>query len=197
MLMKLSWLMLPVSSLVLLAGCRSSEPAAIRTYEYRMSNAPPPEMTRQRTPPPSGFLQQKMQFMVIPRLEFRQASIEDVVTVLTDWSRQLDPRGEGVNFILVPPSADYQQRSAKQPAPRLTLNLRRVSMYDAVRLISEVSNCHYAVTDKAVKLYFPGDEPTAQVVTRIYPVHPSFMNVIKKVEPSGRFSNPHAISTLR
>ena len=43
----------------------------------------------------------KMQKMVIPKVEFREASLEDVLEFLVQTSQEMDPKGVGVNIILV------------------------------------------------------------------------------------------------
>lgn len=188
--MKLSWMILPVA-LTTLIGCTSSGPDA-RTYELRQTASRPAPWV---APPPAGAdLEQKMKALVIPRLEFRDASVEEIVEQLVQWSRELDPSGEGVNIILVPPPPEDTPRKVD---PNLTLNLRRVSLHDALRYTADVAGRRVAYTDRAIKLYAHGNDPTQRVITRIYPVHPSFMNVVEPVQPSRRFRNPEAISTLR
>ncbi|MDR0993537.1 MAG: hypothetical protein LBN38_03080 [Verrucomicrobiota bacterium] len=151
-------------------------------------------------------LQEKMQRIIIPSVEFRQANINDVVTFLVDASIAADPEGEGVNIILnlgtsggvaasAPASAPMEDEwgfpmeedySMSMSAPSsggstgvspITLNLRRISMLDAIKYITEVANLKYRIEESAVMITRI-DAPIGNIITRMYPVQPSFINVI-------------------
>ena len=59
----------------------------------------------------------------------------------------------------------------------ITLNLRRISMLDAIKYITEVAGLKYRIEDSAV-IITPVDAPVGNIITRMYPVQPSFMDVI-------------------
>jgi general secretion pathway protein D len=59
----------------------------------------------------------------------------------------------------------------------ITLNLRRISMLDAIKYITEVAGLKYRVEDQAV-IITRMDAPVGKLVTRMYPVQPSFMDVV-------------------
>ena len=59
----------------------------------------------------------------------------------------------------------------------ITLNLRRISMLDAIKYITEVAGLKYRVEDTAV-IITRMDAPVGKLVTRMYPVQPSFMDVV-------------------
>lgn len=67
----------------------------------------------------------------------------------------------------------------------ITLNLRRISMLDAIKYITEVAGLKYRIEDSAV-IITPIDAPVGNIITRMYPVQPSFMDVI--VERQGSTS---------
>ncbi|MBM4154482.1 MAG: type II and III secretion system protein [Lentisphaerae bacterium] len=69
----------------------------------------------------------KCRSLVIPQIEFREASIKDVVAFLVERSHQLDPAKDGVNIVL-----DLQ---GAEP-PLLTLALRNVPLGDALRYVT-------------------------------------------------------------
>lgn len=158
--------------------------------------------------PASQRLQDKMQNIIIPSVEFRQANINDVVSFLVDASIAADPDKEGVNIILnlgqgpggavaAPVAAapagegmdawgDFNTDAGFGEAPvssgggnirDITLNLRRISMIDAIKYITEVAGLKYRIEDSAV-IITPIDAPTGNIITRMYPVQPSFMDVI-------------------
>ncbi len=157
--------------------------------------------------PASQRLQDKMKTIVIPAVEFRQANINDVVNFLVEASLAADPEKEGVNIILnlgqgsggapppapAPPAAPPHDQggvgrenigrgqavgaSPPPPGGHITLNLRRISMLDAIKYITEVAGLKYRIEDSAV-IITPIDAPIGNIITRMYPVQPSFMDVI-------------------
>lgn len=165
---------------------------------------------RTSTKPRSAVLTETMNSIVIPKLEFRQANIADVVNYLVEASIAADPKGEGVNIILnlgpasVPsaPAASSASSSfggdewgddfggddfgaSMAPAsdgtsiPPITLNLRKVTMANAIQYITEVAQLKYRVEDSAV-IITRKDAPTGNIITRMYSVQPSFMTVIQE-----------------
>ena len=195
--------------------------------EVRRSWSPPiraqiemPEDFSQRggvdSKPASQRLQDKMQTIIIPAVEFRQANINDVVNFLVEASMAADPEKEGVNIILNLGQGGGSAPAAAAPvaaepaatdewgfggedfaggAPAMgggggnlrdiTLNLRRISMLDAIKYITEVAGLKYRIEDSAV-IITPIDAPVGNIITRMYPVQPSFMDVI--VERQGATS---------
>ncbi|MGD9612554.1 MAG: hypothetical protein AB7V22_06585 [Kiritimatiellia bacterium] len=155
--------------------------------------------------PASQRLQDKMKTIIIPAVEFRQANINDVVNFLVEASMAADVEKEGVNIILnlgqggggaaaapAPAAApvadewgfggeDLGGGMALSSAPvgvrDITLNLRRISMLDAIKYITEVAGLKYRIEDSAV-IITPIDAPIGNIITRMYPVQPSFMDVI-------------------
>lgn len=154
----------------------------------------------------STMLQEKMKDIIIPEVQFRQANINDVVNFLVEASVAADPEGRGVNIILnlgpsggggsvapapAEPAADEwgdlggDDFGAAMPdaggggggVRDITLNLRRISMLDAVKYITEVAGLKFRIEDSAVMIT-PLDAPVGNIVTRMYPVQPSFMDVI-------------------
>ncbi len=158
---------------------------------------------------PSQRLQERMEQIVIPRIEFRQASIRDVVSFLRDASEAADPDGDGINIILnlnVPdapaaapaptrapaafddPWGDDDDWDSPAPAfnggpsgvPTITLNLRRITLMEAIRYITEVAGLRFRIEDNVVVITPADVADTGRVITRLYPVQPSFLDVISE-----------------
>ncbi len=106
----------------------------------------------------------------LPRVEYRDARVDDAFQRLAEASREADPEEVGVNFVYRGPEGEQ--------APRVTLSLRRISLYDAIRYITQVTGLYYRIDDNAVII---SDEPFAadRIITRMYPVQPTFMDVIR------------------
>ena len=179
----------------------------------------PPIRTDSKLPPGGGNqttvdsltsqqkLQKKMEGIIIPSIEFRQANITDVVNFLVDASVAGDTEeGIGVNIILKLTSGGAEAAPAPaapvddfgfggdfgadtgfdQPAasggaasgvPAITLNLRRINLLDAIKYITEVADLRYRLEDNVV-IITPANVVSGRVVTRMYPVQPSILDVI-------------------
>lgn len=65
--------------------------------------------------------------------------------------------------------------------PTITLNLRRISLIDALKIITEVSNLRYRI-DGNVVIITPAGVAIGSIMTRMYPVQPSIIDVIVERE---------------
>ena len=106
-------------------------------------------------------------------VEYRDARVDEAFESLSDASRATDPDGVGINIIYRGPEGEA--------APRITLTLRRVSLYDAIRYITEVSGLYYRLDDNAV-IITPEEARGQRIETRMYPVQPSILDVIRGEE---------------
>jgi general secretion pathway protein D len=153
-------------------------------------------------------LQKKMESIIIPSIEFRQANITDVVNFLVDASVAGDPDGVGVNIILKLTTGEGAAAPAPAAAapvddfgfgadfgaagggfdtpaasggaanvPAITLNLRRINLLDAIKFITEVADLRYRLEGNVV-IITPANIVSGRVVTRMYPVQPSILDVI-------------------
>ncbi len=153
-------------------------------------------------------LRRKLETIIIPRVEFVQANIVDVINFLREASEAEDVDEVGVNIILrldgrrreAAPTTPTRTRPtfdddlwgmvdddpapdapARTPAvegvPSITLNLRRVSLGDAIRYVTEVADLRYRL-DGNVVIITPRDVVDAPVITRLYPVQPTLPEMI-------------------
>ena len=134
-------------------------------------------------------IMQKMSEIKFPEINFREASLVDVVTYLSEQSRKLDePRHEGVNIVLGPgvsggvetapaPAAGADAAAAATPAAggtggrSITLQLHNIPMLDALKLIVPLAGLKYRVDSYAVVL-LPTDAPDEEMITESYGVSP-------------------------
>jgi general secretion pathway protein D len=149
--------------------------------------------------PGQRALREKMQAILIPSIEFRQANVVDVITFLQQASVANDPGGSGVSFILklgaggtaspaaptdasdpwATPSADGAEAplgTASASTPSITLNLRRVSLLDAIKYITELASLRFRIEEYAV-IIVPMNAVIDQMATRFYPVQPSIQEL--------------------
>ncbi len=129
--------------------------------------------------------------IIIPRVDFRDATVRQAVTFLQQRSRDLDstertPDQRGVNiFLKLPapgtavalPSGEFDDIT---PAPvpsgdnRITLNLNNVPLYEALRYVATLAGLKVKVEPFAVSLV-PLSEPTDTLEQREFRVPPGFI----------------------
>jgi general secretion pathway protein D len=140
----------------------------------------------------------KMNEIIIPEINFRDAVIADVVNFLSQESRRLDPQKNGVNILLgagaaapatpapatpVPaPDAAAAPAPAPVPAPdagprRITLALHNVPLLDALKYVTSLAGLKYRVEANAV-LVLPLDAVEGGLITRSYPVSPGAIRTV-------------------
>ncbi len=125
--------------------------------------------------------------IIIEEINFRDAVITDVINFLSSESRKIDP--PGVNIVLqlgesaapaaapmeVPPvgpegaPALPAQPDAAASVPRISVQLRKIPLIDALRLITQAANLKFRVEPFAV-VVLPKNAPEEDLVTRSYPV---------------------------
>ncbi len=140
----------------------------------------------------------KMERIIIPEIEFRQANIHDVVEFLNKASvegdkQEQDPARRGINIILnLNPASGAPAAAAKAEgdifAPEapaagggggaqsyeITFTARYITMLSAMKIITSVAGLRYRV-DGNIVMIVPADYDPAQIEVRMYPVEPTFI----------------------
>lgn len=132
-------------------------------------------------------IMKKLNTIIIPEINFRDAVITDVIKFLSDESRRLDPDKVGVNIVLrlggeSAPAAAHAPAGAEAPAPetapapteatgvrRISLALRNIPMIDALNYVTSAAGLKYRVESSAVLVAPEALMPT-DMITRSYPV---------------------------
>jgi beta-lactamase regulating signal transducer with metallopeptidase domain len=89
--------------------------------------------------------------LVLPRADFQEASLPEVIQFLQKKSIELDPKKQGLNFLL---------KVQGQPTPdaiRISLSLREVPLSEAIRYVAELAGLELRFEENAVVL--SRDEP--------------------------------------
>jgi len=143
----------------------------------------------------------KLNKIIIDKMDLEDASIREVVDFLKQKSRQLDnstddPRKKGVNIVLklasqapAPTSTDGQ--SAEIPSAeagvtedtKISIALKNVPLIEAVRYLTELANLKYKIEPFAVSIV-PLTENTEDLVTKEYRVSPDLIPFYEN-DPSG------------
>ncbi|HSI85586.1 MAG TPA: hypothetical protein VK970_17525 [Candidatus Methylacidiphilales bacterium] len=162
-------------------------------------------VTRVTRTSPLARITDKLQTIRIPRVQFDDLDIEEVVRFLSDKSRQYDqPSGEGVNFVLKLPSnrpAPAPVPAPGAPAPaagepgaetapppqaivtKVTLDVADRSLEDILQLISTLTNLQYRIEEYAIVL-LPSTDVTDQMVIRTFQVPADFFKNTRLVAGS-------------
>ena len=151
-------------------------------------------------------LHQKLESMIIDRINFNEVTLGDAVKYLRDQSRQLDPNQRAVNIILqtnrnrpaggqqeggeggaaAPAPAANGDQNAAAAAPPLeetlvNLDIRKKPLLKAIQELCKVTKLAYRIDDYAVVIARP-EEMSNDMRTRLFPIMISDQNseAIKK-----------------
>ena len=127
-------------------------------------------------------LQKMLQTLRVPRAEFNGATLEETVEYLRVSSRNVDPAGRGVSFVV---SVDAATREKT-----ITLNLQDVPLEELVRYITQMTGTAYRVEDNAVVITSISERSTS-LITKTYRVPPDFIQTAE-VNASPAASDPFA-----
>jgi general secretion pathway protein D len=152
-------------------------------------------------------LEKKLSQIMIREIRFQRADISDVIDYLVQASRESDPDGIGVNIIYMDPNQggggaaapaapaagspfDFGAPPAPAPAmggtsaiPPITLELRNVTLLDALKFVTDLSGLYYRVERNVVLIEREG---TGRMITRFYPVDPArWQQVAGALQPRG------------
>lgn len=123
----------------------------------------------------SDKITQKLRTITFPKVEFDGATLAEVVELLRVRSRDLDPEGRGISFVLsVPPEARDKQ---------VSLNLLNVPMEELLRYVSEMCGVSYKVDEHAVTFVSISERNNA-IVTRTFRVPPDFIQNSPGADPA-------------
>lgn len=118
-------------------------------------------------PASGGFaVEQKLKSMVVS-VDFENATIEEATQALTNMSRGLDPKHQGIGFVIQP--------EALGASRSITLKLENVPLGETLRYVCELSGLRYRVDERFVSILPHGSD--VGLVKRNFHVDPSFVQV--------------------
>ena len=160
-------------------------------------------------------IMRKLNEIIVPEINYREAVVSDVITFLSDESRRLDPEHVGVNIVLgggiatssgptpaAAPAAAPAAPAAPGAAPeagqagggeiegrKITLSLRNVPLIDALKYVTTLADLKYRVEPSAV-IVLPSTAAEGALVTRSYSVDPgAFKTVLTGPAAAGGAAN--------
>jgi len=109
----------------------------------------------------------KLRTWIVPTVDLQGASLEETVDFLRIRSRELDPKHQGISFILrVPPEARSKT---------ITLTLAQVPLEDLLAYVTQMSGTAYRVDEFAVNITSLAEKSTA-LVSKSWRVPPDFIS---------------------
>ncbi|OYW71298.1 MAG: hypothetical protein B7Z37_28170 [Verrucomicrobia bacterium 12-59-8] len=122
----------------------------------------------------SDIITQKLRSIIIPHVEFDGATLVEVVELLRVRSRDLDPQGRGISFVIsVPPEARDKP---------VSLNLFNVPMDEVLRYVGDTCGVTYKVDEHAV-IFLSISERNNAMITRSFRVPPDFIQNAPGADP--------------
>ena len=130
----------------------------------------------------TSLINRKLDEIVIPRIDFRDATIREALdfikqrAVALDTTEQ-DPSRRGINIVLKA-AADSPEASA-----RITLSLNDIPLRAAIDYVAKAANLKLKIEPHAVAVV-PQSEPTDILITKEYKVPPGFITSLPAGQPS-------------
>lgn len=122
----------------------------------------------------------RLRRLIVPRVSFEGAQIDEVAMFLRQQVAQLEPGRAPLNFI---PRVDE-----KTPKSDVTLSLENVPMFDVVKYAAQLANLKFRVEEYAV-LFLPLTETSDQLISREYRLQPSFLSAAVSADQAAAASN--------
>lgn len=123
----------------------------------------------------------KLKEIKIPEINFQNAAIEDVVKFISVKTREGDPTGDEINFIL---------KTGPKTPTTVNLSLKNVSVQEALQYLSFGANVKYRAKGNAV-IIVPQNEDFEPRITRTFDLPAAFFSSeeLKKSVASGASSS--------
>jgi beta-lactamase regulating signal transducer with metallopeptidase domain len=125
-------------------------------------------------PVQAGSAQQKAESIIIPKVDFRGATLLECLEFLKRKSIDLDPKKEGVNIVVNIP------KELPNTKALITLNLRNVTLSEAVKYVTGLANCRYRYDERAIVIVDVGD---GSMRVREYIVPASLVSDLERQNP--------------
>ncbi len=118
----------------------------------------------------------RLRSTMVPKVDFSGATLEEVIEYLRVRSRDLDPKGRGVDFVISLPE-EVRNRV-------ISLSLQEAPLEEVLRYAVEMAGAAYRVEDRAVTIVSLS-ERSSQVITKSYRVPPNFIQTAAVGDQAG------------
>lgn len=126
----------------------------------------------------------KLNTMIIPKIDFEDASVSSVITYLSRESKISDEKdGKGINIILRLSNTQIQPKN-------ISLQLDDVPIGEIIRYVCLYSGLKYRIEEDAVII---GDDSINQMDTKFFQIKSGLINsIVSNINISGKESDPDA-----
>ena len=136
----------------------------------------------------SQLLIEKLRRIILPSIQFEEATVDEAITFLRIKSRELDdlepdPARKGINFIL--------KTSPDAATPNVTLSLTNVPMIVALKAITDLASLRFRIEPFAV-VVVPLTDDSSELYTRVFQVRPDFLTLGQPGDSGAEESDPFA-----
>lgn len=140
----------------------------------------------------------KLKNMLVPTVDFQDASLEEALDTLRLWSREfdtseLDPDKKGFNFVARIGDAGSELRNGIA-SKKFSLQLRNVPMNEVLDYITRATNTQWRIEEYAIVVTPSGMQDT-QLRQRTFDVPPGFMQDTVSGVESSKSNDPFADSS--
>jgi general secretion pathway protein D len=108
----------------------------------------------------------RLREIIVPRVEFSGAAFDEIIEFLRLRSKDLDPTGKGVDFIINIPQ--------ELATTRIDLNLTQVPLEEIVRYVAQKAGATFKIDEFAVRFVSLSDVST-DLINRTFRVPPGFI----------------------
>lgn len=115
-------------------------------------------------------LNQKLNSIILPTVDFNDATIADAAAFLTQRTRELDPTGVGVSVVLKNDAVAASSRP-------FSLKLSNVPAGEVLRYVANLAGVKFRVEEFAVFIVALAEPDNTVIITREFPVRPTFFEV--------------------
>jgi len=129
-------------------------------------------------------MKDRLQDIVIPSLDFRDANIKDVVLFLTEIARRQDDSKKGVNILLL-----GMEDSMATDQNNITISIRDMSLLQALQYIVEMASLKFEVQAQAVAIMPVDYVPTEALKLVSYDVIPEVGMELESMADGGDSSS--------
>ncbi len=119
------------------------------------------------TVPPRPGARELAEAIRLPEWRTEGSTVAEALDQLQGVAQQADPRGRELRLAIL--------EAGGADVPRITLNLRNVTLWDALRYTAMAAGLHLRVDENAIVLsrHAPAE---GRLITRVYPVMPAVLD---------------------
>ncbi|HEY1122807.1 MAG TPA: M56 family metallopeptidase [Haloferula sp.] len=157
-------------AVIALFGSTRAKEQATETFAQASKEKPAPALKQNETEPLTGatYILNKTKAIVLPQVKFADTSMEEAIDFIRMKSAELDkaepdPSRKGINLVIRRPRLVEGEKPKEMP--RLTLEMKNVSMDILLAEVAKQTGTRYKVDDFALT-FVPADEKDTPPLTR-------------------------------